>query len=99
MSKARIAPRTAARHAARLNLRASKRQKRLYEIVAERQGMTVTDFILDCADRKAEEMLADQRHFTLSAGRWKEFCAALDRPAKVVPRLRELFAQRTVLDR
>jgi uncharacterized protein (DUF1778 family) len=89
---------TQPRRTTRLNLRTTERQKQLFERVAARQGKTVTDFILESAYNKAQEVLADERHFVLSPEKWKEFTAALDRPAQIKPRLRRLFAERTALE-
>jgi uncharacterized protein (DUF1778 family) len=89
---------TRPRRTTRLNLRATDRQKRLFETVAERQGVTVTEFIMECATSKAQEILAEERHFALSDERWREFAAALERPARVKPRLRRLFAERGVTE-
>lgn len=90
---------TRPRRTTRLNLRATDRQKRLFENVAERQGVTVTDFIIECAYSKAQEILAEERHFAVSDERWRAFTAALERPAQVKPRLRRLFAERAVTER
>lgn len=97
--KPRLSLRTRPRRTTRLNLRATDRQKRLIENVAERQGVTVTDFIIDCAYSRAQEILAEERHFTVSTEKWKAFAAALERPARVKPRLRRLFAERTITER
>lgn len=90
---------TRPRRTTRLNLRATDRQKRLFENVAQRQGLTVTDFIIESAYSKAQEILAEERHFAVSGQTWKAFLAALERPAQVKPRLRRLFAERTILER
>ncbi|HWB82801.1 MAG TPA: DUF1778 domain-containing protein [Bryobacteraceae bacterium] len=50
-----------------------------------------------CAE--AEMTIADQRRFSLSAGQWKAFVAALDRPVRAKPRLRGLFAEPSILER
>jgi uncharacterized protein (DUF1778 family) len=90
-------PRT--KRASRLNLRATTSQKRLFETAAARRGVTVTDFVLESAQRRAEEIVADQRHFVLSAKRWRAFLAALERPTIPKPRLRRLLRQASVLER
>ncbi len=41
----------------------------------------------------------DQRRFLLSAGQWKAFVAALDRPPQPNPRLRRLLSEPSILDR
>ena len=87
------------RRTTRLNLRATEKQKRLFEAVAARQDVTVTDFILESASLRAEQILAEERHFVLPPARWKAFLAALDRPARRNPRLRRLLSEPSVLER
>lgn len=50
-------------------------------------------FVLQVALRSAEEVLADQTRFVVAAGAWAQFTALLDRPARVVPALREAVAK------
>ena len=83
----------------RLSIRATRSQKRLFEAVASRQKVTLTDFILQSASSRAEEILAEQRRFALPPARWKAFLAALDRPVRPKPRLRRLLSEPTVLER
>lgn len=83
----------------RLNLRTTPADKRLFETAASRQNTDVTDFVLESARARAEAVLADEQHFALPADQWKAFVAALDRPAQAKPRLRRLFAERSVLER
>jgi uncharacterized protein (DUF1778 family) len=65
-------------------------------VAAERRGVNVTDFILGAAREKAEEALADQTRFVLDERQWKRFMAALDRPPRVIPQIRKLFAERPI---
>jgi len=85
--------------ASRLSLRATERQKTLFETVASRRGVTVTEFVLESAQNRAEEILADERHFVVPPERWKAFVAALDRPVRAKPRLRRLLREASVLER
>lgn len=84
---------------ARLSLRASVTQKRLFETAAARGGVTVTEFILQSAQHRAEEILAETRQFVLSPDRWRAFVAALERPATSKPRLRRLIRERTIIEK
>ncbi len=86
-------PAAAAKRASRLNLRSTARQKRLFETVASRRGITVTEFVLQSAQQRAEEILAEERHFVVSHERWKTFVAALERPARPKPALRQLLRE------
>jgi uncharacterized protein (DUF1778 family) len=82
----------------RLNLRASAQQAALIREAAEAVGTTMTDFVLDSACAKAEEVLADRRRFVVGDDAWARFMEALDRPPRAKPRLKELLETRGVLD-
>lgn len=83
----------------RLSLRTTQAKKRLLETAAARQDVTVSDFVLESACEKAEDILAEEKHFSLSPEKWKSFTAALDRPTQPKPRLKKLLADRSVLER
>lgn len=76
----------------RINLRATDRQEKLIRTGAEVKGVSLTDFILESACLQAEHALADKREFIASPSQWKAFTAALDRPARINPRLARLFS-------
>jgi len=42
-----------------------------FKVAAERQGLNVTDFILESACEKAEETLSEQTRFVLNDKQWK----------------------------
>lgn len=65
-------------------------------MAADRQGVNLTEFIMLGACEKAEQSLADPTRFVLDDKQWKAFMAALDRPAKVKPRFRQLFKEQNV---
>jgi uncharacterized protein (DUF1778 family) len=65
---------------------------------AQERGESLTDFIIRSACAEAEQTLADQRRFSLDAGQWSAFLAALERPAEAKPRLRRLFSEPSVLE-
>jgi uncharacterized protein (DUF1778 family) len=83
----------------RFQLRATAAEETLIKIAAERQGVSVTDFILRSARERAEQALSDQTRFVLDDRQWKAFLAALDQPAKDKPRLRRLFTEPHVAKR
>jgi|ERR1022692_4716677 uncharacterized protein (DUF1778 family) len=93
-------PATAARkkRTERLNVRLSDREARLIRLGAEHRGVNITNFILESACVRAEQEIADARHFELSSKDWRKFSQTLDRPARVKPRLRKLFSESTVLE-
>jgi uncharacterized protein (DUF1778 family) len=75
--------------AERFNIRATRSEKTLVEQAARASHMTSSQFVIQAALRSAEEVLADQTRFVLPPDKWEEFVALLDRPARVLPRLRE----------
>jgi uncharacterized protein (DUF1778 family) len=81
----------------RLNVRATERQARLIRTGAQTRGVSVTNFILESACLEAERALADKRRFIVSPRQWQAFLEALDRPARVNPKLAQLFLNRVVL--
>ncbi len=83
----------------RINFRASASEERLIRLGAQKRGEKVTRFIIDSACSAAEMALADEKHFELSAAQFARFVEALDRPAKVVPGLQDLFSEKSVLER
>ncbi len=82
----------------RFNFRVSDREARLIRLGAEHRGMNITNFILESACVRAEQEIADARHFELSPKAWQAFTEALDRPIQVKPRLKRLFSESTVLE-
>ena len=83
----------------RINLRATSVQESLIRAAADRRGISMTDFVLESACARAEETIADQVHFLLSPKQWKAFTEALERPARVKPRLRKLLMEPSVLEK
>jgi uncharacterized protein (DUF1778 family) len=83
----------------RLGLRTTERQRALLAAASRAEGSTVSEFVLNHATRAAEDVLADRRAFLLPHPQWDDFVDALDRPARHLPRLRELLESPTVLDR
>ena len=88
-----------ARKERRINLRASESEVDAIMRASALSGVSVSAFIMMSATERAERTLADARHFELSAERWQAFAAALDRPARKLPRLRRLLQEPSILDR
>ena len=82
----------------RFNVRLSEREARLIRLGAEQSGVNITNFILESACQRAEEEIAEARHFELSAKDWQKFVRELDRPVRGKARLKQLFSERTVLE-
>jgi uncharacterized protein (DUF1778 family) len=83
----------------RFNVRVSGREARLIRLGAEQRGLNITNFILESACARAEQEIADARHFELAPKDWQKFSEALDRPARAKPRLKRLFTEPTILER
>lgn len=83
----------------RLNLRTTKQKREVIESAANVAGLNLTDFVIESAYTKAEQVLADQRHFELSPEKWSAFIAALDRPANPSVRLVKLMSEPSILER
>ncbi len=83
----------------RINFRASAEEERLIRLGAEKRGEKVTRFIVQSACTAAETALADQKHFELPPAQFARFAEALDRPAKIIPALKKLFSEKSVLER
>jgi uncharacterized protein (DUF1778 family) len=72
-----------------LNIRVTEDEKTAVEQAASFSHMAMSQFMLQAALRAAEEVLADQTRFVVPADKWDEFVTLLDRPARVLPGLRE----------
>jgi uncharacterized protein (DUF1778 family) len=83
----------------RINVRVSNKEAELIRMGAEHRGVNITNFILESACVRAEQEIADARHFALSSRDWKQFTEALDRPAAIKPRLKKLLNEPTVLEK
>lgn len=84
-------PATSHRKAARLAMRLTPDQDALIRDAAAVAGQSLTEFVTSAAITRAEDTLADRRVFRLDDAAWAEFSAILDRPAKRIPELAELF--------
>ena len=56
-------------------------------------GETLSEFLIESGRERAERLVADRTRFVLDDAAWTALNDALDRPAKVKPELRELFAR------
>jgi uncharacterized protein (DUF1778 family) len=77
-----------------LNLRASRRERRLIDQAAALAGKSRTEFMLESARRAAQDLLLDQRLFRLDRNRYRRFLAQIDAPPRPSPRLRALMRRR-----
>jgi uncharacterized protein (DUF1778 family) len=82
----------------KLDLRLTPHAKQALRMAAEASHKTVSDFVMESALSKADEVLADRRTISLTAEGWQAFLAALDAPPREFPRLARLAHSKTILD-
>jgi uncharacterized protein (DUF1778 family) len=83
----------------RIHIRVTPHEDRLIRTGAKAKHVDITDFMVASALLEAEHALANRRHFELSPAAWKQFCDALDHPPRIIPRLRRLMAEPSILER
>jgi uncharacterized protein (DUF1778 family) len=86
MSDRAINPR---RH--RLEVRVTPEQDALIRRAADLEETTVTAFVLDTVTSRAKGVVRKHEDLMLSNGAFDRFIAELDKPAKAVPELVDLF--------
>jgi uncharacterized protein (DUF1778 family) len=89
---------TTTRKETKVQLRLRPAEKAVIARAAELRQTTLSKFLLENAYQAAQQVLADQAHFTLPAGRWEAFCRALDAPPRDLPVLRKLLTGKGVFD-
>lgn len=75
----------------RLEVRISPEQDALIRQAASLEDSTVTAFVLDTVTSKARRVVKQHQDLLLSNEAFDRFIAELDKPAKPVPELVELF--------
>lgn len=89
----------AAAKSEKLDLRLTPEMKRVLQSAATASRRSVSEFVLDSAMARAEEVLPDRQHFGLDAQAWTAFQEALDAPPRPMPRLAELLSKPSVFER
>jgi uncharacterized protein (DUF1778 family) len=82
-----------------INLRAPAAQRALIDQAAEVQGKSRTDFMLEAACEKAQQVLLDRTVFALDAKRFRRFVDLLDAPVDTQEALTRLLAKRAPWER
>ena len=77
-----------------INLRAPATQRALIDQAAQVQGKTRTDFMLEAAYEKAQQVLLDRTVFALDVKTFKRFIQILDAPVKQNKALGRLMTKR-----
>ncbi len=75
----------------RINIRARDEQCALIDRAATFLHKTRSEFMLEAACNKAEDVLLDKQNFFLSESQWEDFWAVLDAPAEPNPKLQQLL--------
>jgi len=73
-------------------------KEKLYSAAALLQR-SVSEFVLESALARAEETLADRKHFGLKTEQWKAFIEALDKEIVTLPRLQQLFDEPSIFEK
>lgn len=76
-----------------INLRAPAAQRAQIDQAAQVQGKSRTDFMLEAASEKAQQVLLDRTVFALDAKRYQRFVKLLDAPLKANKALNRLLTQ------
>ena len=82
----------------RISMRVSAAQRELLTEASRTEEITLTEFIIDAATTRAEDVLADRRHFVLDADAYRAFLQVLDRPVQDKPKLRRLLIEPSVFE-
>lgn len=77
--------------AAVINLRVRPEQRDLIDQAAESLGTSRTDFMLEAACLRAQDVLLDRTYFAMNAKAFAAFAALLDQPSVSNPGLTRLL--------
>jgi uncharacterized protein (DUF1778 family) len=79
------------RRTEKLDVRVSPSAKAKLQAAASATHRSMSDFVMESALSRADETLAERRVFGLDAEKWAAFQAALEAPARPLPRLQALL--------
>ena len=83
----------------RISLRIKPAQKALLVRAAQLQRSTLTEFVLENALHAASQLVAEEKHFEMTAEQFQRFFRALDAPpARNLKAMQRLLNQPSVLD-
>lgn len=82
-----------------INLRAPAARRTLIDQAAELLGKSRTDFMLDAASEKAQQVLLDRTAFALDAKRFQQFARLLDAPLANAKSVKQLLQRKAPWDR
>jgi uncharacterized protein (DUF1778 family) len=81
------------------NIRAKVHQRDLIDQAAERLGRSRSDFMLETACLKVEDVLLSQAFFMVDTDTFEKFQALLDRPLPTTDKLRQLLKTKAPWDK
>jgi uncharacterized protein (DUF1778 family) len=84
---------TAERRTEKFDVRISRSAKAKLQAAATASRRSMSDFVMESALSKAEELLAERRIFVLDSKKWAAFQKALDAPVRPLPRLKALLEE------
>lgn len=87
------------RRTEKLDVRVSPATKLKLQSAAASTHRSMSEFVVESALSRAEEMLADRRTFCLDARTWTAFQSALDAPPRPLPRMKKLLEEPGFFDR
>ncbi len=82
----------------RIEIRLASAEKERIRQAAVLSHLNISEFVLRAVRTVADETLASQTRFVLPEEQMNAFYAALDQPAKSIPRLRELLRKPSVFE-
>lgn len=74
-----------------INIRATQSQRDLIDYAAEIQGKSRSEFMLESAYQKAQDVLLDHSFFALDQRKFEQFESLLDSPPAQNDKLRDLL--------
>jgi uncharacterized protein (DUF1778 family) len=86
-----VIPAARGRHAVIINLRAPIQARELIDSAAAAEGKTRTEFMLDSACRRAQEVLLEKRVFLLAPDKYDDLMRLLEAPPRPSGALKRLL--------
>jgi uncharacterized protein (DUF1778 family) len=92
-------PQARTKESVSINIRVKTRQRDLIDQAAKKLGRSRSDFMLEAACSKAEDVLLDQAFFSVDANTFAKFQALLDKPLPTTDKLRRLLRTKAPWDK
>ena len=77
-----------------INMKASPELRDLIDRAANLQHRNRTEFVLDAARQRAEEVILEEQIISLSSDQYERFITLLDSPPAENPRLKQLLGHK-----